>query len=1367
MRHSDGLGEVVEQWRDELAALGGRDPLLSFRDLKVGTLDLAAAEPEARQRLIDGEPVVLSKLFPHEPLRSSALRSTRAIRDKSRELFEERGINVGLLAVGIATWSNPFVAHRPTAPVLLRTASVVAQDPAETDFVITVDDDPVVNPVLLHALDTQVGLRFKADDLRDHSGQLKYPTVVERLREFAPAHVVDGFSIAHRAVLATFAMEPLLLSRDIEQLGADLASHDIVAALAGDAHASRTIGSAGEQVTPEYVAFDLDSHQHDVVAAAAGGGNLLVDAPPGSGRTQTVASIVAELVGRGQRVLVVSHKRATAADLITRLDSAGLSDVVLDIGTSSSTEAVAQVVDTAHRLREAGVSGGVQPENPQDVRAAEHLRSELDAYRDAMHRRREPDGTSAYDAMVAVASADESIRTDVRISPSALDGARTAEQLRSHLREYTDLEGLTLTEKASPWFGSRVHTAAVADSLATTVVGLRDSYVPELRDAATRAAVEVGLGAPNTIEESVEVVELLSSVESTLSIFGSRLWDEPIDDLVAATAPRRSHPNDGGDGPGFFARRRLRRRAAELAGGSGRGQRDVVHKRLAAAREQLAAWRERSRDGKPPRTGQFLARAVDAVKALHRRLDVLTEANPRTRDLSTLPFSDVAKRLEALARDEAHLRALPRLTELESELVDAGLEPLLDDLRNRSVPPDRVEQVLDYAWLASLLDHWRNTDSALRGFDPADHRRKAEEFRAVDAAVVRAGANRVLRSRAAHFAEVADEYAGQSEVLEGTVGQGSGDIPRTPRQLLEMAPEVALAAAPCWVMSPLNVATVLPPRRLFDVVIIEDAGRVAVAQAVPAIARGSRVVVVADDEVALTSFTTAVEPAPDPDEHEGPWAGEPPASVADLLRDVLPVYGLRGQYRFRDDRLVGFAARVSYAGRLTTVPSAGGNPRVTLELVEARAGGDDPVDSSSAEVSRVVELVLEHLRARPHESLGVVTLGPRHAERLDAALRRALVRAPDVARLLREERTEPFFVKDVERVAGDVRDAIILSLGYGRSVDGRILYRFGALGRPGGERRLASATTRGRERLTVVSTFGADDLSPRRLTTPGSQALGEFLAYLESGQQAVDQEQAPGQDALAEAIAERLRQAGAAVAVGYGGPGGFPVAVRHPVRSDRMVLAVETDSPDGPAARSARERERLRPNQLARLGWSLHRVCAEAWVSDPDGEAKRLVHAYEEAVSVADAYDWAVAAAEADVVAGMPDEPTPSADPSFASDAGAVSAETDSPDASDAEIGDSAAADEAGDAMPDAEEEPPVPARTASRPEITPGWPVSDYTVRELSAVSRWVESDGVARSEDETIDLVALELGLSMDDARNRDVLRHAVRVARAGASS
>ncbi|AYY14875.1 hypothetical protein EF847_21495 [Actinobacteria bacterium YIM 96077] len=1331
MRHGERATEVIERWRDELAALGGRDPLLSFRDLKVGTLDLAAAEPEARRELLDGAPVPLSSLFPHEPLRSSALRSARAVRDKARELFEERGLVVSLLAVGITTWSNPFLAHRPTAPLLLRTASVEARDAAETDFLITVREDPMVNPVLLHALDTQIGLRFHADDLRDHAGQLKYTTAVERLREFAPAHVVDGFSIAHRAVLATFATEPLLLSRDLDNFGGELAQHDVVAALAGDEKAREAVAVPPTRATPEYVSVDTDADQLDAIAAAAGEGSFLLDAPPGTGRTQTVAGMAAELMGRGKRVLVVSSKRATAADVATRLSCAGLGDLVLDVGDTSPGEAVQRVVTTARQLQTPEPADEEQSheDGEGDGDAAEHGRR-LDAYRDAVHRTRQPWNISAYDAMVAIATAPEGARTSVRMPAEALEQMTSPSDLRARMREYAELEGLTLTKEGSPWWGADVRTPSAADSLATTVVGLRDTYVPALRDAVTRAAVEVGLSGPSTVAECEEIVELLTSVKSTVDTFGTQIWSEPLDDLVAATGSRAARAGMTSK-PGLLARRRLRRRASELAGGAGRQQRESLHQQLIAARDRLEEWKQRARDGKLPRTGEYLAKAADAMTEVRRRLAVLAEANSRTRGFPELLFAELSRRLNALAMDDRHLRALPRLTTLEGELNAAGLDPLLEELRNRGVRPERAVQTLEYVQFASLLDHWRATDPALRGFDLAEHRRLAEEFRAADQARVLDGAKRVLRAHATHVREACAEFEGQAEVL---VGEGARDVPRTPRRLVDLAPDIALAAIPCWVMSPLSVAGALPARRLFDVVIVDDAARMPVPEAIPALARAGRVVLVADEELAQPPFTTAVEPAPDPDEQEGPWANDPPVSVVEALRDVMPALALRTQYRARDDRLVGFAARTTYSGRMTSVPAAWGSGRVALELVDAPTGGDDPVDSSSVEVKRVIDLVVEHLRHRPYESLGVITLGPRHAERLDAALRRALVRAPDIADLLREDRNEAFFVKDVDRVAGDVRDAIILSLGYGRSVDGRILYRFGALGRPGGERRLASATTRARERFTVVSTFGADDLSPRRLTSSGAQALRDFLAYVEQGgrlphEATVSSAGAPppGVDALAEAIAARLRRAGAAVDIAYGGMGasGVTVAVRHPTRRDRFVLAVETDAPGGPAQLSVRERERIRPALLERRGWSVHRVYAEAWATDPEGEAKRLVQAYEEAVNAADAYDWAVAAADADVDAGSPSD-------------------LDDELRDDVETGEG----------------------EVERPSIIPGWTISDYTGRQLAALARWVESDDVAREDAEVVDLMAAELELPLDDSRTRDVLRHAVRVGRAEAS-
>ena len=108
---------------------------------------------------------------------------------------------------------------------------------------------------------------------------------------------------------------------------------------------------------------------------------------------------------------------------------------------------------------------------------------------------------------------------------------------------------------------------------------------------------------------------------------------------------------------------------------------------------------------------------------------------------------------------------------------------------------------------------------------------------------------------------------------------------------------------------------------------------------------------------------------------------------------------------------------------------------------------------------------------RPTESLGVIALGITHADRIEEAVRRALASAPDVADFFDDAAPERFFVKNLERVQGDERDAIILSIGYGKTPHGRVLHRFGPLNLEGGERRLNVAITRARRRMTVVSSF--------------------------------------------------------------------------------------------------------------------------------------------------------------------------------------------------------------------------------------------------------------------------------------------------------
>ncbi len=58
-------------------------------------------------------------------------------------------------------------------------------------------------------------------------------------------------------------------------------------------------------------------------------------------------------------------------------------------------------------------------------------------------------------------------------------------------------------------------------------------------------------------------------------------------------------------------------------------------------------------------------------------------------------------------------------------------------------------------------------------------------------------------------------------------------------------------------------------------------------------------------------------------------------------------------------------------------------------------------------------------------------------------LRKCLRQDPELAGFFDESHEERFFVKNLERVQGDERDAIILSIGYGKNARGDLPYRFG------------------------------------------------------------------------------------------------------------------------------------------------------------------------------------------------------------------------------------------------------------------------------------------------------------------------------------
>jgi very-short-patch-repair endonuclease len=543
-------------------------------------------------------------------------------------------------------------------------------------------------------------------------------------------------------------------------------------------------------------------------------------------------------------------------------------------------------------------------------------------------------------------------------------------------------------------------------------------------------------------------------------------------------------------------------------------------------------------------------------------------------------------------------------------------------------------------------------------------------------------------------------------------------------------------------MSPLLVSQVLPAERIFDVVIFDEASQVEPVDGITAIMRGRQIVVAGDEhQLPPTRFfdraDTDTTPAVAPDDSQDAPLTEDVESLLQSFATALPlaqVKHLAWHYRSRDERLIAFSNSHIYApngNALTTFPGMLAAGSLTYVLAEPER-----------EVQTVVDLILGHAQDRPTESLGVITMGVAQAERVDAALRQALSGRSDLHAFFSDTRAEPFFVKNIERVQGDERDAIILSVGYGKTADGRMAYRFGPLNITGGHRRLNVAITRSKRRMTVVSSFSYAEMDPARLHGDGARMLRAYLEFAETGAvrgaagQPADQQLNP----FERDVRDRLAQAGIPLVARYGVSGlRIDFAAAHPRRPGEMVLAIETDGPSYQASATVRDRDRLRPEHLGRLGWRYHRIWSTDWFRDRTREIARLRAAYEEAVAAVDA-------GQADTIAMGPGDTMV--------DLAAVESD---PSAATTQVLAPPSAQAAGR---------PAPQRRLERPDVRPGQPIGDYDPALLADVIRWIESDGRLRTEEDLLDEAIEVLGFSRRGQRIVAALRQAIIDARTAAA-
>ncbi len=95
--------------------------------------------------------------------------------------------------------------------------------------------------------------------------------------------------------------------------------------------------------------LDADSSQHSAIVDVLNGKNVVIEGPPGTGKSQTISNMIAALIADGKNVLFVSEKLAALEVVYKRLSNIGLDDFCLELH-SHKTQKTKVLESLKHRL---------------------------------------------------------------------------------------------------------------------------------------------------------------------------------------------------------------------------------------------------------------------------------------------------------------------------------------------------------------------------------------------------------------------------------------------------------------------------------------------------------------------------------------------------------------------------------------------------------------------------------------------------------------------------------------------------------------------------------------------------------------------------------------------------------------------------------------------------------------------------------------------------------------------------------------------------------------------------------------------------------------------------------------------------------
>ena len=280
------------------------------------------------------------------------------LRLQAKNNFDSHGLHTLFIAIGEIKWKEELAGRGSSeavseydysAPLLLIPVEITNHKSPHKKSIIQLNDelyDIQINPVLNLFIKQQLELKIPAN-LPESFAEFSWEEVQSILKKYQKILKEDkGLDCitTNKIRIGQYTFHGQQIYEDLTRNEKAIIGHEFISSLCGDSQITQSSelieaddedNNIDEFLTEEedFTILDADESQWRAIKSVVDGKHMVIHGPPGTGKSQTIANLIANLLARGKKVLFVCEKQVALDVVYNRLKTKGadVSDLCLPL----------------------------------------------------------------------------------------------------------------------------------------------------------------------------------------------------------------------------------------------------------------------------------------------------------------------------------------------------------------------------------------------------------------------------------------------------------------------------------------------------------------------------------------------------------------------------------------------------------------------------------------------------------------------------------------------------------------------------------------------------------------------------------------------------------------------------------------------------------------------------------------------------------------------------------------------------------------------------------------------------------------------------------------------------------------------------